>query len=129
MRVTSTIAAISFLALAPFSANAQDASSAGARMASEAERADDRADDKAALAKQWKDGDKMVAEGTRMVRRAERRMTGFSRDASKYQARADRAAADGLKEEASLAEGQRMIEAGGRLKAQAEVRFPLVPSA
>ncbi len=71
----------------------------------------------------------MVAEGNRMVRRSERRMTGFSRDASRHQARADRATADGLKAEASLAEGRRMIAAGGALKAQAEARFPLVPAA
>lgn len=126
MRLTPIIASLSLFALTPIPATAQDA---GTRMASEAERADDRADDKADLADQWKDGDRMVAEGTRLVRRSERRMTSFASDASKYQARADRAKADGVKAEASLAEGRRMIEAGGRLKAQAEARFPLVPAA
>jgi hypothetical protein len=71
----------------------------------------------------------MVAEGNRLVRRSERRMTGFAQDASKYQARADRATADGVKAEASRAEGRRMIEAGQRLRSQAEARFPLVPAA
>jgi hypothetical protein len=129
MRLIPIIAAISLIALAPGAAIAQGTSSTGARMAADAERASDRADDKAALAAQWKDGDRMVAEGNRMVRRSERRMTGFSRDASRHQARADRATADGLKAEASLAEGRRMIAAGGALKAQAEARFPLGPAA
>ena len=126
MRLTPIIAALSLVALAPIPANAQDV---GARMASEAERSDDRADDQADLADQWKDGDRMVAEGNKLVRRSERRMTSFAQDVSKYRARADRAAADGLRAEASLAEGRRMIEAGGRLKVQAEARFPRVPAA
>ena len=129
MRIIPAIAALSLVALAPVSAHAQDTPSAGTRMANEAERAGHSADDKAELAKQWKDGEKMVAEGNRMVRRAERRMSGFADDARKHQARADRATADGVKAEASLAEGKRMIEAGGRLKSQAEARFPLVPAA
>ena len=129
MRLTPIIAAISLVALAAIPASAQDTSNAGTRMASAAERSGDRADDQADLAEQWRDGEKMVAEGNRLVRRSERRMTGFSQDASKYQARADRAIADGRKAEASLAEGRRMIEAGGRLKAQAEARFPRVPAA
>ncbi len=129
MRLTPLIAAISLVALAPVPAIAQDAPSAGTRMAGEAERSGDRADDQKALADQWRDGEKMVAEGNRQVSRAERRMAGFARDVSKHQARAERAAADGAKAEASLAEGRRMIEAGARLKAQAEARFPQVPSA
>ena len=129
MRIIPIMAALSLVALAPGSVSAADPSTAGDRMAADAERAGDRADDKAALADQWKDGEKMVAEGTRQVRRSERRITAFSQDASKYRARADRAAADGLKAEASLAEGRRMIEAGARLKSQAEARFPSVPAA
>jgi hypothetical protein len=126
MRLIPILAALSLVALLPIPAHAQDA---GTRMAHDAERAGDRADDQADLADQWKDGDRMVAEGNRLVRRSERRMSGFSQDASKYQARADRAIADGQKAEASLAEGRRMIEAGGRLKAEAEARFPRPPAA
>ena len=129
MRLISIIAALSFVALAPIPALAQDAPSAGTRMANEAARAEDRADAKGDLADQWKDGDRMVAEGNRLVRRAERRMSGFAHDASKHRARADRATADGLKAEASLAEGRRMIEAGGVLKAQAEASFARQPAA
>ena len=129
MRLIPILAAISLVALTSMPATAQSSSSAGTRMADEAERAGDRADDKADLAKQWRNGEKMVANGNRMISRAERRMTGFARDVSKHQARADRAATDGVKAEASLAEGRRMVEAGERLKAQAEARFPLVPAA
>jgi hypothetical protein len=129
MRLTPIIAAISLTALVPITASAEDTTGAGARMASEAERAGDRADDKTALAEQWKDGEKMVVRGKKMADRAERNIAGSARDASKYRARADRAAADGQKAEASLAEARRMIEAGARMKAQAEARFPLLPAA
>lgn len=129
MRVIPILAAMSLVALAPVPASAQDTSTAGARMAADAERSGDRADDQAALADQWKDGERMVAEGNRLVRRSERRITGFAQDASKYQARADRATADAVKAQATLAEGRRMIEAGGRMKSQAEARFASVPAA
>ena len=56
MRLIPIIAAISLIALAPGAAIAQGTSSTGARMAADAERASDSADDKAALAAQWKDG-------------------------------------------------------------------------
>ncbi len=129
MRIIPIIGALSLVALAPGSVSAQDPSTAGDRMAADAKRAGDRADDKAALADQWKDGEKMIAEGNKQVLRSERRIAAFAQDASKHRARADRAAADGLKAEASLAEGRRMIEAGARLKEQAESRFPSVPAA
>lgn len=101
----------------------------GSRMATEAGQTGDRAHDQSALAKQWKKGEDMTLKGQKLVRKSESQVTSFSRAASKHQARADRAAADGRKAEASLAEGRRMMEAGAHLKAQAEIRFPLIPAA
>ena len=126
MRTIPLVATISLLAMAAGPAIAQNA---GTRMADQAERSGDRADSQGDLAKQWKDGEKMMAAGNKLIRKSEARMAGFARDASKLQARADRATADGRKAEASLAEGRRMVEAGARLKAQAEASFPRVPAA
>lgn len=124
IRFTLTAATISVFLIGP--AIAQDA---GARMATEAGQTDDRAHDQADLAKQWKKGEKMTLKGQKLVRKSEGQVNSFSRAASMHQARADRAAADGRKAAASLAEGKQMVEAGARLKAQAENRFPLIPAA
>ena len=126
MRLLSLFSAALLVACASASISAQDT---GTRMATEAERAGDRADDKADLAKQWKKGDKMSADGSKLIRSSERKVASLTRDATKYQARADRALVNARKAQDSIADGRRMVEAGSDLKAQAEARFPLVPPA
>lgn len=126
MTIRSALLAATFAVALVGPAGAQDA---GSRMSTEAGQTSDRAHDQADLAKQWKKGEKMAAKGQKLIRKSQARISGYSRDASKHQARADRAMADGRKAEESLAEGQRMVEAGARLKGQAEHQFPLVPGA
>ena len=121
--------AVLVAALALSLAGPVSAQDAGSRMATEAGQTSDRAHDQAALAKQWAKGEKLTANGRKLIRKSERQISGSSRDASKHQALADRAAADGRKASASLVEGRRMVEEGAHLKGQAEHSFPLVPAA
>ncbi len=124
IRSTLFVATLALALTGP--AVAQDA---GARMATEAGQTGDRAHSQADLAKQWKKGEKLTLKGQKLVRKSEGQITSFSRSASKHQAEADRAVADGRKASASLAEGRRMVAAGARLKAQAENQFPQIPAA
>jgi Skp family chaperone for outer membrane proteins len=108
------------LSLAPMSANAQGAPSAGAVLADDARLASDRAEDTAALSHRWKKGQRMVADGEELVKRSNRRLADLARDIKSLQAKADEAVADQAKEETSLAKGRQLIVEGRGLQGQAE---------
>jgi hypothetical protein len=127
MRRISIFLPIVIAGLLPTALVAQGAPAAGAQLATEARRADERAGDKAALSDQWKKGARMAADGEKMVQRSERHLTALSRDAKAFQARADRALADRSKEEATQSRGRQMIDEGHGLQAQAEANLQPSP--
>ena len=128
MRILIALAAISVVGAIPTAVGAQSATT-GARMASEAQVAGDHAEHQEALAAQWKKGERLAADGGKLLRRSERRLLSLSREAKRLQARADQAAEARSKEEASLARGQRMVADGESLQLQAEAQFAAAPSA
>ena len=116
------VAAIALIGFGSAAVSAEEVT-AGTRMAAEARLAGDLADDKEALAAQWKKGERMEGEGEKLLRRSESRLLKLSRDAKRFQSRADQAISARAKEEASLARGQRMVEEGRNLQLQAEAGF------
>ena len=129
MRYLPVIAAVSLSALGAGCSTAESPPTVGTRMADQAGLATARAGDQVALADQWKAGEKMTAEGQKMIRRSQDRAASLARDATRYQERADKAAKQSLEAQAALAEGQRMMAEGERLKAQAVAEFPEQPAA
>lgn len=99
----------------------------GTRMVAEAKRVSGVADAKGALADQWKQGDKMVAAGTREIADANRKAEKSGRDSEKYGKRAEQAKSDQQDAAASLANGQDKAEEGARMKAEAEQQFTFGP--
>nr|WP_166180283.1 hypothetical protein [Altererythrobacter segetis] len=108
------------MSIAPTSAVAQGAPAAGALLADDARLASDRAEDTAALSHRWKKGQRMVAEGEKLMKRSNRRLVDLARDIKSLQAKADEAVADQAKEETSLAKGRQLIADGRGLQGQAE---------
>ena len=109
-----------WVGLIPGAASAQGAPAAGALLADDARQASDRAEDTAALSHRWKKGQRMVADGERVVKRSNHRLLDLARDIKSLQAKADKAVADQAKEETSLAKGRRLIADGRGLQSQAE---------
>lgn len=121
MRAILNIVGAGLLAgFVPMSAQAQGAPAAGAVLADDARLASDRADDTAALSHRWKKGQKMVAEGEKLMTRSNRRLVSLAHDAKSYQAKADEALAEQAKEEQSLAKARQLIADGRGLQGQAE---------
>jgi len=105
------------------------AQNTGTRMAADASRANDRADAKGVLADQWKRGEKMRVEGEKQVAAARRKSADASRDEAKYAGRAEEARSDQQGAATWLAEGERKIAEGQRLKAESEDQFTYTPPA
>jgi hypothetical protein len=123
MRISTIMMAMCLAALTPTSANPRGTPAAGARLAADAQLARVRAGDKVALSDQWKKGARMAADGEKLMRRSEERLASLSREATRFQARADRATAARTKEDASQASGRRPVDEGRNLQAQAEAHF------
>jgi Skp family chaperone for outer membrane proteins len=118
--IINIIGAGLLVSIAPTSAVAQGAPAAGALLADDARLASDRAEDTAALSHRWKKGQRMVAEGEKLMKRSNRRLVDLARDIKSLQAKADEAVADQAKEETSLAKGRQLIADGRGLQGQAE---------
>jgi hypothetical protein len=114
------LAAGTLASVVPISVSAQGTPAAGALLADDARRAGDRADDKTALSDQWKKGERMAADGEKLVKRSNQRLVKLARDAKSFAAKADEANAAQAKEENSQAKGRQMIADGRALQAQAE---------
>lgn len=95
----------------------------GARLAADAAQADDRAGVKAARSAQWIKGGRIAADGEKLMRRSERRLLSLSRDAQRYEDRNSKLSAAQRREEAFLAEGQRLVDQGHSLQVEAEAAF------
>ena len=128
MRILPILGLVLMSAAIPISATAQSSPSGGARLAADAKVAGNRADEKVALSNQWRKGAKMAADGEKLMHRSEARLLNLSRDATRFQAKADLATAARTKEEASLADGQRLMDQGHSLQDQAEAHFLAQPA-